>query len=68
MSIAVDLDAILAKQKISLRELSRRTGISTTDLKTLKEVQFRDPRFNMLEQICSVLECDISDILKSNFK
>lgn len=67
MTLSVDLDNVLAKQRISLQELSERTGFSTTDLKTLSNVQFIDPRFSLINQICVALECDISDILKSNF-
>lgn len=63
MAITVNLDQVLAKQKISLQQLSKRSGISVSDLKTLKTVEFIDPRFRMLEQICKVLDCDISDVL-----
>ncbi len=62
--IIVNLDVIMAKRKMSLNELSKQTGISTTNLSILKTNKAKAIRFSTLEQICKVLECQPKDILE----
>lgn len=62
--IIVRLDRIMADRKISLNELSEKVGISTTNLSLLKNGKVKGIRFETLDKICEVLECEISDILE----
>lgn len=62
--IIVNLDVMMAKRKVSLNELSDKTGITTTNLSILKNNKAKAIRFSTLESICSVLECQPSDILE----
>ena len=62
--IIVNLDVMKAKRKISLNELSQKTGITTTNLSILKTNKAKAIRFSTLEVICRVLNCQPSDILE----
>lgn len=61
--IVVNLDVMMAKRKMSLNELSLKTGITTTNLSILKTNKAKAIRFSTLEKICEVLECKPGDIL-----
>ncbi len=62
--IIVNLDVMMAKRKISLNELSKKTGITTTNLSILKTNKAKAIRFSTLELICKALNCQPSDILE----
>ncbi|MFV0518910.1 MAG: helix-turn-helix domain-containing protein [Lachnospirales bacterium] len=62
--IVVNLDVAMAMKKMSLNELSKKTGISTTNLSILKTNKAKAIRFSTLEEICKVLECQPKDILE----
>lgn len=62
--IIVNLDVIMAKRKMSLNELSDKTGITTTNLSILKTNKAKAIRFSTLEAICEALECQPSDVLE----
>ena len=62
--IIVNLDVMMAKRKMSLNELSEKTGITTTNLSILKTNKAKAIRFSTLENICSVLKCEPGDILE----
>ena len=62
--IIVNLDVIMAKRKMSLNELSEKTGITTTNLSILKTNKAKAIRFSTLEAICKALNCQPGDILE----
>ena len=62
--IIVNLDVMMAKRKMSLNDLSERTGITTTNLSILKTNKAKAIRFSTLEAICEVLDCQPSDLLE----
>ena len=62
--IIVNLDVMMAKRKMSLNELSNRTGITPANLSILKTNKAKAIRFSTLELICEVLNCQPSDILE----
>lgn len=62
--IIVNLDVMMAKRKMSLNELSEKTGITTTNLSILKTNKAKAIRFSTLEAICEVLECQPGEILE----
>ena len=63
MAIKVNLDVMLVKKKISLTELSERVGITMANLSILKNGKAKAIRFQTLDKICEVLDCQPSDIL-----
>ena len=62
--IIVNLDVIMSKRKMSLNELSEKTGITTTNLSILKTNKAKAIRFSTLEAICKALNCQPGDILE----
>ncbi len=64
MAIIVNLDVMLAKRKMMLQELSREVGITQSNLSILKTGKARAIRFETLNKICKVLDCQPGDILE----
>ncbi len=64
MAIIVNLDVELAKQKMSLTELSEKVGITLSNLSILKTGKARAIRFDTLNAICAALNCQPGDILE----
>lgn len=62
--IIVDLDVELAKNKMSLTELSEQVGITIANLSILKTNKAKAIRFSTLSEVCRVLNCDVGDILR----
>ena len=60
--IVVNLDVMLAKRKMSLTELSERVGITVANLSILKNGRAKAVRFETLDAICRVLECQPGDV------
>jgi len=63
MAIIINLDVEMAKNKISLTELSEKVGISLTNLSLLKTGKVKGIRFDTLESLCRILKCRPGDIL-----
>ncbi|MGR3810993.1 helix-turn-helix domain-containing protein [Jiulongibacter sp. NS-SX5] len=64
MSIIVNLDVMLARRKMKLKELSEAVGISETNLSLLKTGKVKGIRWNTLEAICETLDCQPGDIIE----
>ena len=62
--IVVNLDVMLARRKMSLTELSEKVGITIANLSILKNGRAKAVRFETLDRICAVLECQPGDILE----
>ncbi len=61
--IIVNIDVMLAKRKMSVTELSEKVGISLTNISLLKNGKVKGMKFETLDKICDVLECQPGDIL-----
>ncbi|MBO5510749.1 MAG: helix-turn-helix transcriptional regulator, partial [Clostridia bacterium] len=59
----INLDVMMAKRKISLKELSERVGITEANLSILKNNKAKAIRFSTLEALCEVLECQPGDLM-----
>jgi putative transcriptional regulator len=55
---------MLAKRKMTLTQLSKAIGITLTNLSLLKTGNVKGLRYNTLEKICIVLDCQPGDILE----
>jgi putative transcriptional regulator len=64
MAIIVSLDVMLAKRKMRSKELAERIGITEQNLSLLKSGKVKGVRFETLEKICEVLQCQPGDILE----
>lgn len=64
MSIIVNLDIMLAKRKMKLKELSEEIGITTVNLSILKQGKVKAIRFSTLNAICEALDCQPGDLLE----
>ncbi len=64
MPIIVNLDVMLAKRKLKLKELSEKVGVSTVNLSILKQGKVKAIRFFTLNAICLALDCQPGDILE----
>ena len=64
MAININLDVMMAKRKISLKDLSQRVGITNANLSILKNNKAKAIRFSTLEALCRELNCQPGDILE----
>jgi putative transcriptional regulator len=64
MTIIVNLDVMLARRKMRSRELAEKIGITEQNVSLLKSGKVKGIRFDTLERICAVLNCQPGDILE----
>ena len=64
MTIVVNLDVMLARRKMRSRELAERVGITEQNISLLKSGKVRGVRFDTLDAICRVLQCQPGDLLE----
>ncbi|WP_306029819.1 helix-turn-helix transcriptional regulator [Stappia sp. MMSF_3263] len=64
MPIVINLDVMLARRKMRSRELAERIGITEQNVSLLKSGKVKGVRFDTLERICEVLDCQPGDILE----
>lgn len=64
MPIIVNLDVMLAKRKMQSKELAEKLNITPANLSILKTGKAKGIRFDSLEAICKVLDCQPGDILE----
>ncbi len=64
MAIIVRLDVMLAKRKMTSKELAARIGIAEQNLSLLRSGKVKGVRFNTLEAICRELDCQPGDLLE----
>lgn len=64
MAIVVNLDVMLARRKMRSRDLAAQVGITEQNISLLKSGKVRGVRFDTLERICQVLQCQPGDLLE----
>ncbi len=64
MPIIVNLDVMLARRKMRSKELAEQIGITEQNVSLLKSGKVRGVRFETIERICRVLDCQPGDILE----
>lgn len=55
---------MLAKRKMKSKELAEKLGITPVNLSILKTGKAKGVRFDTLEAVCKVLQCQPGDILE----
>ncbi|OZI09737.1 transcriptional regulator [Siphonobacter sp. BAB-5385] len=64
MPIIVNVDVMLARRKMQSKELAERLGITPANLSILKTGKAKGVRFDTLEALCQILDCQPGDILE----
>jgi len=64
MSIIIRLDRMMADRKISLNELAQKVDMTNVNLSNLKNGKMKGIRFDTLNAICKVLECQPGDLME----
>ena len=64
MAIIINLDVVMAKNKIGLPELANEVDITLANLSILKNNKARAVRLSTLNAICKALNCQPGDILE----
>ena len=62
--IVVNLDVMLAKRKMKVSDLAEQVGITLANISILKNGKAKAVRFETLDKICEVLDCQPGDILE----
>lgn len=61
--IVVVLDVMMARRKVTGRELAAHVGVTEANLSLLKQGHVKGVRFETLARICAYLRCQPGDIL-----
>ena len=64
MAIIVRLDRMMADRKMSLNELADKVGLTNVHMSNLKTGKMKGIRFETLNSICKVLDCQPGEILE----
>ena len=64
MAIIVRLDRMMADRKMSLNELAERVGMTNVNLSNLKNGKMKGVRFETMDSICRVLNCQPGDLFQ----
>lgn len=62
--IKINLDRIMLEKGITSKELAEKIGITPANLSILKTGKAKGIRFNTLEKICEVLDCQPGEIVE----
>lgn len=61
--IKITLDQVLSNKNMTSKDLAKAIGITQANLSILKTGKAHGIRFNTLNKICTVLDCQPGDIL-----
>jgi putative transcriptional regulator len=64
MPIRIELDVMLARRKVTSKQLAEAVGITPVNLSILKTGKARAIRLSTLAAICRVLDCQPGDVLR----
>ena len=62
--IIVNLDVMLAKRKMKVKDLCERIGITASNVSILKQGKAKAIKLSTLDAICRELDCEVGDILE----
>ena len=63
MPIVMRVDRMLARRKITSKELAARVGVSEVTVSCIKRGRVQGIRFAQLEAFCQVLRCKPGDLI-----
>jgi putative transcriptional regulator len=67
MPIRVNLDVMLARRKMTGRDLANRIGITEANLSLFRSTKVKGVRFDTLARVCAILQCHPGDILEYDY-
>jgi putative transcriptional regulator len=67
MPVRVNLDVMLARRKMTGRDLANRIGITEANLSLFRSTRVKGVRFDTLARVCAILECQPGDILEYDY-
>jgi len=62
--IIVNLDVMLARRKMKVKDLCERIGITASNVSILKQGKAKAIKLSTLDAICRELDCEVGDILE----
>lgn len=62
--IVVNLDVMLARRKMKVKDLCERIGITASNVSILKQGKAKAIKMSTLNAICRELDCEPGDILE----
>jgi putative transcriptional regulator len=62
--IIIDLDVMMAKRKMKLKDLAQKVDITDQNLSILKTGKAKAIRLSTLNALCEFLDCQPGDLLK----
>ena len=64
MAIYIDLDLLLVKKKMKLKDLADKVGITQANMSILKTGKAKAIRLQTLDAICKALACTPGELLR----
>ena len=64
MAIIINLDVMMAKRKMRLKDLASKVGITEQNLSILKTGKAKAIRLSTLDAVCKALSCQPGEILE----
>lgn len=64
MAIHIDLDLLLVKKKMKLKDLADKVGITQANMSILKTGKAKAIRLSTLDAICRALDCTPGELLR----
>jgi putative transcriptional regulator len=67
MPVRVNLDVMLARRRMTGRDLAQRIGITEANLSLFRSTKVKGIRLDTLARVCAALECQPGDILEYTY-
>lgn len=67
MPVVIEIDVMLARRKMTSKELAQKVGITETNLSILKTGKSKGIRWETLIKICYHLQCQPGDLIRYVF-
>lgn len=64
MTILMRLDVVLAHRKMKSKDLAAAIGVTEANLSKMKQGHMKGFKFETLDKICEVLDCQPGDLLE----
>jgi putative transcriptional regulator len=64
MAIIMRIDVLLAERKMKAKVLAEELGLTEAQLSKIRNGHMKGIKFETLDQLCDLLDCEPGDILK----
>lgn len=59
-----NLNVLLAKKRMTIKQLSQITGLSKNSLYAIRAENKKDLKFSTVEKLCNALECSVDELMR----